>query len=96
MSKKRMAKWAIVVCGAMAWAGVAFADGNVLWWKGADWGQFNNPANWDVGAVGGGALAARRNRGARTGRCGRDADRPRRVPRAGRESLVRFGGRLSA
>ena len=52
MLKKQIAKWAIAACAAMALVGVAIADGNVFWWKGADWGQFNNPANWDVGAEG--------------------------------------------
>ena len=52
MLKKQVAKGAIAACAAMAWVGVAFADGNVFWWKGADWGQFNNPANWDVDAEG--------------------------------------------
>ena len=33
-------------------ASVAFAEGKVFWWKGADWGRFNDPANWDVGAEG--------------------------------------------
>ena len=33
-------------------ASVAFAEGKVFWWKGTDWGQFNDPANWDVGAEG--------------------------------------------
>ena len=42
---------AFVASAAMV-TGVAFADGKVFWWKGADWGQFNNPANWDVDAEG--------------------------------------------
>ena len=28
----------------------ALADGKVFWWKGADWGMFDDPANWSVGA----------------------------------------------
>ena len=40
---------ALAVVGA---ASVVFADGNVFWWKGPDWGSFGDPANWDVGAEG--------------------------------------------
>ena len=35
-------------------ATVAFAEGSVFWWKGPDWGSFNDPANWDVGETGAG------------------------------------------
>lgn len=42
---------ALAIAGTVT---VAFAEGNVFWWKGPDWGSFNDPTNWDVGEAGAG------------------------------------------
>ena len=57
MSMTRNSRHGVLIPGLLALAvagvaSVAFAEGNVFWWKGADWGLFNDPANWDVGAAG--------------------------------------------
>ena len=44
----------VLAVAAAAFTSTAFAEGKVFWWKGADWGRFDDPANWDVGAVGNG------------------------------------------
>ena len=44
----------VIAVAAAAFASTVFAEGKVFWWKGADWGKFDDPANWDVGAVGNG------------------------------------------
>ena len=44
----------MILFAVMVSASAAFAEGNVFWWKGADWGKFDDPANWDVGAQGAG------------------------------------------
>ena len=44
----------VIAVAAAAFTSTAFAEGKVFWWKGADWGKFDDPANWDVGAVGNG------------------------------------------
>ena len=57
MSMTRNSRHGVLIPGLLALAAagvasVAFAEGSVFWWKGPDWGLFNNPANWDVGAAG--------------------------------------------
>lgn len=43
--------FALMVLGAVS---AAIAEGNVFWWKGPEWGRFDDPDNWDVGETGGG------------------------------------------
>lgn len=44
----------VLAVAAAAFTFTAFAEGKVFWWKGADWGKFDDPTNWDVGAQGAG------------------------------------------
>ena len=44
----------VILLATMISTSVVFAEGKVFWWKGSDWGRFDDPANWDVGRQGAG------------------------------------------